>query len=324
MSIKRGESILKVRDLKTYYPIHGVKKRYVHAVDSVSFDLNSQETLGLVGESGCGKSTLARSIMRIEEIHDGNIVFQGADITHMSKRELRTIRKDMQIIFQDPYSSLNPRMCIGDIVEEPLLVHGVSSATKRREMAKKMIERVGLSPDYVYRRYPHEFSGGQRQRICIARSLILMPSLLICDEAVSALDVSIQSQILNLLIQLQKEMKLTYIFISHAMNVIRHISHRVGVMYLGKIVELADTDELFNAPSHPYTIALLSAIPAPDPSDRERDHIPLEGELPSPQNPPTGCRFHTRCPYVMEKCKTEDPSFSEIKPGHFCACHLRQ
>ena len=292
------QPLLQVKNLKTYFPIKGgIGRRpsYVHAVDGVSLDVFEKETLGLVGESGCGKTTLARSIIRIENVTSGQINFMGKDITNASRKELREIRKNMQIIFQDPYSSLDPRMTVGKIIEEPLIVHGVSDPDERYRRVVRMLDLVGLR-EYVYKRYIHEFSGGQRQRISIARSLILMPKLVLCDEAVSALDVSIQSQILNLLNDLQKELNLTYIFISHAMNVIRHVSNRVGVMYLGKIVELAPTHELFENPLHPYTKALLSAVPVPDPH-RERNSIILEGDLPSPKNPPEGCRFHTRCPF---------------------------
>ncbi len=317
------QPLLQVRDLKTYFPINngiGRKPSYVHAVDGVSLDVYPKETLGLVGESGCGKSTLARSIIRIEKVTDGSIEFLGQDITHASRKELRDVRKHMQIIFQDPYSSLDPRMSVGKIIEEPLLINGVSDPKERRRRVVDMLEKVGLS-EYVYDRYIHEFSGGQRQRISIARSLILMPKLVLCDEAVSALDVSVQSQILNLLNALQKELDLTYIFISHAMNVIRHVSKRVGVMYLGKIVELSPTQELFENPLHPYTKALLSAVPVPDPN-RERERFVLEGDLPSPKDPPKGCRFHTRCPCKQDCCCQTEPEFREVLPGHFVACHL--
>lgn len=314
--------LLQLKDLKTYFQINngiGKSPSYVHAVDGVSLDVFEKETLGLVGESGCGKSTLARSIIRIEDVTDGQIVFMGRDITHASRREMQGIRKDMQIIFQDPYSSLDPRMTVGRIIEEPLVVNGVTDPQERRTRVLDMLDRVGLR-EYVYSRYIHEFSGGQRQRISIARSLILMPKLVLCDEAVSALDVSIQSQILNLLNDLQKELDLTYIFISHAMNVIRHVSRRVGVMYLGQIVELAPTKELFENPLHPYTKALLSAVPVPDPG-KKRNSIVLSGDLPSPKDPPKGCRFHTRCPYQMECCGETAPEYREISPDHFVACH---
>ena len=320
------EPLLESRDLKTYFPFQSGfgkdKKGFVHAVDGVSLDVYEKETLGLVGESGCGKSTLARSIIRIENVTEGSIRFMGQDITHLNRDQLRPIRRNMQIIFQDPYSSLDPRMPIGKIVEEPMLVNGVTDPEERRQRAIDMLARVGLR-EYVYDRYAHEFSGGQRQRISIARSLILMPKLVLCDEAVSALDVSIQSQILNLLNDLQKDLDLTYIFISHAMNVIRHVSKRVGVMYLGKIVELAPTRELFETPLHPYTQALLSAIPVPDPG-KAKNRIVLEGDLPSPKNPPKGCRFHTRCPYSKEICSQEEPEYREVSPGHFTACHFCQ
>lgn len=317
------KALLTVKDLKTYFPISngiGRKNSYVHAVDGITLDVFEKETLGLVGESGCGKSTFAKSVIRIEDVTDGKIVFMGCDITHATTKELRAVRRNMQIIFQDPYSSLDPRMTVGKIVEEPLVINGVTDPEERRARVLSMLEKVGLR-DYVYSRYIHEFSGGQRQRISIARSLILMPKLVICDEAVSALDVSIQSQILNLLNDLQKDLNLTYIFISHAMNVIRHVSDRVGVMYLGQIVELAETRELFENPIHPYTKALLSAVPVPDPR-RERNSIVLEGDLPSPKNPPNGCRFHTRCPHSMDCCCVETPEYREISSGHYVACHL--
>lgn len=317
------QPLLQVKNLKTYFPIKGgIGRRpsYVHAVDGVSLDVFEKETLGLVGESGCGKTTLARSIIRIENVTSGQINFMGKDITNASRKELREIRENMQIIFQDPYSSLDPRMTVGKIIEEPLIVHGVSDPDERYRRVVRMLDLVGLR-EYVYKRYIHEFSGGQRQRISIARSLILMPKLVLCDEAVSALDVSIQSQILNLLNDLQKELNLTYIFISHAMNVIRHVSNRVGVMYLGKIVELAPTHELFENPLHPYTKALLSAVPVPDPH-RERNSIILEGDLPSPKNPPEGCRFHTRCPFYKADCCQGEPEYREVSPEHFVACHL--
>lgn len=317
--------LLEIQNLKTYFPFSSGfgkgKKGVVHAVDDVSLSIYPKETLGLVGESGCGKSTLARSVMRIENVTAGSIAFMGQDITHLAGTQLRSIRKNMQIIFQDPYSSLDPRMPVGKIVEEPMLVNGVRDPAERRRRAVEMLERVGLR-EYVYHRYAHEFSGGQRQRISIARALILMPKLILCDEAVSALDVSIQSQILNLLNDLQQELDLTYIFISHAMNVIRHVSKRVGVMYLGKIVELAPTKELFEHPLHPYTKALLSAIPVPDPR-QVQNRIVLEGDLPSPKNPPAGCRFHTRCPFCQARCMKEEPVYQEVSPGHFAACHFR-
>ncbi len=318
------QPLLEIRDLRTYFPYNqgfgSRKKGAVHAVDGVSLDVFPKETLGLVGESGCGKSTLVRSIIRIEQITSGTIHFMGEDITALDKKRLQPIRRNMQLIFQDPYSSLDPRMPVGRIVEEPLLVNGVTDPEERRQRAVDMLARVGLR-EYVYNRYAHEFSGGQRQRISIARSLILMPKLVLCDEAVSALDVSIQSQILNLLNDLQEELDLTYVFISHAMNVIRHVSRRVGVMYLGRIVELAPTGELFNHPLHPYTKALLSAIPVPDPR-RTTNRLVLEGELPSPKDPPKGCRFHTRCPLCQDRCRQEDPAYREVSPGHFAACHF--
>ncbi|MGB9767805.1 ABC transporter ATP-binding protein [Dictyoglomus turgidum] len=322
------EIIIEVKNLKKYFPIKRgiVLSKHVgdvKAVDDVSFYIRKGETLGLVGESGCGKSTVARTIIRLLEPTDGQIIFDGIDITKLPSRDLRKIRKDMQIIFQDPYSSLNPRMTVSEIIGEPLKVHGIVKNSKEKERrVQELLDLVGLAP-YHATRYPHEFSGGQRQRIGIARALALNPKFIVADEPTSALDVSIRSQIINLMQDLQKEFKLTYLFISHDLAVIRHICDRIAVMYLGKIVEIANNDDLYNSPLHPYTQALLSAIPIPDPEMAEkRKKIVLTGDVPSPVNPPLGCRFHPRCPNVMDICSKEEPKLKEIKPGHFVACHL--
>uniref|UniRef100_A0A7C3MJ21 Dipeptide ABC transporter ATP-binding protein n=1 Tax=Dictyoglomus thermophilum TaxID=14 RepID=A0A7C3MJ21_DICTH len=320
--------ILEVRNLKKYFPIKSgiVFSKHVgdvKAVDGLSFYIRRGETLGLVGESGCGKSTVARTIIRLLDPTDGEIIFDGVDISKLPHSALRRIRKDMQIIFQDPYSSLNPRMTISEIIGEPLQVHKIVSSSKEREKrVQELLELVGLAP-YHATRYPHEFSGGQRQRIGIARALALNPKFIVADEPTSALDVSIRSQIINLLQDLQKEFKLTYLFISHDLAVIRHICDRIAVMYLGKIVELSENDDLYTSPLHPYTQALLSAIPIPDPElEEKRKKIVLTGDIPSPLNPPTGCRFHTRCPSVMDVCSKVEPELKEVKPNHFVACHL--
>lgn len=318
------ETLLRARNLKKYFPVSGGiisrVKGYVKAVDDVSFDIYRGETLGIVGESGCGKSTTGRVLLKLLEATEGQIEFEGKDITHLKEKQMTELRRDMQIIFQDPFSSLNPRMNVGDIIGRVLKIHGMDSAADREKRVQELLEVVGLSP-YHIRRYPHEFSGGQRQRIGIARALALNPKLIVCDEPVSALDVSIQSQVVNLLEKLQKELNLTYLFISHGLNVVRHISNRVGVMYLGKMVELAETNEIFDAPKHPYTMALLSANPIPDPRMR-KEKIILQGDVPSPMNPPKGCRFHTRCPYAEAVCKEVEPDFREISPRHYVACHL--
>jgi peptide/nickel transport system ATP-binding protein/oligopeptide transport system ATP-binding protein len=318
-----GSDLVVVRDLKKYFPVRsGLLQRVtaqVKAVDGVGFAIEHGECLGLVGESGCGKTTVGRSILRLVEPTAGSVLFDGDDVTRASTRALKALRRDMQIIFQDPYASLDPRVPIGESVGEGLLIHGVRDAAERHAMVLDMLRKVGLE-EYHVRRYPHEFSGGQRQRIGIARALALRPKFVICDEPVSALDVSIQSQVLNLLHDLQQEFGLTYLFIAHNLSVVEHISDRVAVMYLGKMAELAVRDELFRNPLHPYTQALMSAIPIPDPT-LKRERIVISGDVPSPLNPPSGCRFHTRCPVVMDHCHVEEPAFQDVGAGHFVACH---
>ena len=320
-----SEPLLKVRNLKKYFPIRkGLFSKVVgtvKAVDGVSFDLMPNETLGVVGESGCGKTTVGRTILRLIEPSGGTAEFQGKQIFDLNKAEMQVTRRDLQIIFQDPYSSLNPRMTIGSIIGDALEFHGLAKGDEKFEMAKDLLERVGLQRSYV-NRYPHEFSGGQRQRIGIARAVALRPKLIVCDEAVSALDVSVQAQVINLLQDLQEEYGLAYIFIAHDLAVVRHISDRIAVMYLGRIVELSDRDELFARPLHPYTQALLSAIPVPRPG-RKNKRVVLQGEVPSPINPPPGCHFHTRCPLAEDRCKTgAPPPLIEVVSGHQVACHL--
>ncbi|MCO1600397.1 ABC transporter ATP-binding protein [Desulfosporosinus nitroreducens] len=322
---KTTETLLKVENLKKYFPVKkGIAvQRYVgdlKAVDGVSFEIRRGETLGLVGESGCGKSTIGRVILRLLEPSKGKVIFEGKVLNELSHEEMRKMRSQMQMIFQDSYASLNPRMRVGDIIAEPILIQGVSNRAEREKRVCKILDVVGLSP-YHGARYPHEFSGGQRQRIGIARALALNPKLIICDEPVSALDLSIQAQLINLLEDLQKEYHLTYLFIAHDLSVVKHISNRVAVMYLGKIAELANSEELYKNPQHPYTIALLSAIPVPDPTVK-KDRIILKGDVPSPVNPPSGCRFHTRCPKVQTICKEQDPNFRDIGNDHFVACHF--
>jgi oligopeptide/dipeptide ABC transporter ATP-binding protein len=311
------ETLVSVRGLVKHFPVEG-SDDVVRAVDGVTFQIFAGETLGLVGESGCGKSTVGRCLLRLIEPTAGHVNFQGRDILSLDKKELRQIRREMQIIFQDPYASLNPRMKIGDIVAEPLVIHNQGSKSDRRERVAQLLRRVGLDPDYM-NRYAHEFSGGQRQRIGVARTLALNPKLIVADEPVSALDVSVQAQVVNLLQELQQEFRLTYLFISHGLAVVEHISTRVAVMYLGRIVEIAPAAELYSQPLHPYTQALLSAIPIPDPRQK-RKRIILQGDVPTPINPPSGCRFRTRCPIAIEDCAHIDPELREVTPGHAVAC----
>jgi oligopeptide/dipeptide ABC transporter ATP-binding protein len=318
------EPVLEIANLKKHFPIKkGFLRRtvgHVHAVDGVTLTIGKGETLGLVGESGCGKSTVGRVILRLIEPTDGAIVVGGQNIGELSKRELKPYRREMQIIFQDPYSSLNPRMTVGDIVGEPLSTHGIASGKRKEELVAKLFDRVGLTRAQMAN-YPHQFSGGQRQRIGIARALALNPKLIICDEPVSALDVSIQAQVINLLMDLQRDLGLSYLFISHNLSVVEHISQRIAVMYLGRIVEYADKETIFTRPAHPYTEALLSAVPVPDPKIK-RKKIVLQGDVPSPVKPPSGCHFHTRCPYVFDRCKVELPVLRDFAPGQKAACHL--
>ena len=312
-----SRELLEVRNLVKHFPVEN-SDDVVQAVDDVSFEILAGETLGLVGESGCGKSTVGRCLLRLHEPTAGAVLFEGQNIIEASHRDMQRLRREMQIIFQDPYASLNPRLSILSIVSEPLKIHGIGNKTERRERVADLLRKVGLDPDYM-NRYPHEFSGGQRQRIGIARALALNPKLIICDEPVSALDVSVQAQVVNLLQDLQAEFGLTYLFISHGLAVVEHISNRVAVMYLGKIVEIAESKELYELPLHPYTQALLSAIPLPDPKQK-RERIVLTGDVPTPINPPSGCRFRTRCPLAIEDCAKVVPELREMRPGHFAAC----
>jgi len=313
----QNQNLVQVRNLVKHFPVEGSRDVW-RAVDGVSFDIKQGETLGLVGESGCGKSTAGRCLLRLIEPTGGDIQFEGRDVRAMGKRELRELRREMQIVFQDPSASLNPRMKIGDIIAEPLLIHGIGNKDERRERVAGLLARVGLDADYM-KRYSHEFSGGQLQRIGVARALALNPKLIVADEPVSALDVSVQAQVVNLLQDLQAEFGLTYLFISHGLAVVEHISTRVAVMYLGRIVEIADAKELYLNPLHPYTVALLSAIPVPDPK-LKRDRIILKGDVPTSRNPPSGCRFRTRCPIAIDECARIDPELREVSPGHSAAC----
>ncbi|HQQ40262.1 MAG TPA: dipeptide ABC transporter ATP-binding protein [Clostridia bacterium] len=318
------DNILVVKDLKKYYPItdsiFGKAKAFVKAVDGVSFEIERGTTMGLVGESGCGKTTVGRTILRLHDVTDGTVLFDGEDLAKVSKEHLRRMRPKMQMIFQDPYSSLSPRMPVGEIIGEAVREHNIVPKSQYRSYILKVMRDCGLQPQYFYR-YPHEFSGGQRQRICIARAVALNPELIICDEPVSALDVSIQAQIINLMMDLQREFGFTYLFISHDLSVVQHISKTIWVMYLGSMVEMGDKERIFDNPMHPYTKALLSAVPMPDPSYK-MNRIILKGDIPSPANPPSGCKFRTRCQQCMDICSEKTPVFKEYEPGHKVACHL--
>lgn len=322
--VKENEYLLEVEHLKKYFPLNtnvlGNPDSYLRAVDDVSFKVRRGTTVGIVGESGCGKTTMGRTIMRLYDVTSGKVIFDGIDLATLSASQMRHLRPKLQMIFQDPYSSLSPRMPVGEIIGEAVKVHGIVPKSEYKDYILHVMDECGL-PSHYFERYPHEFSGGQRQRICIARSLALKPSLIICDEPVSALDVSIQAQIINLLKELQEKQNLTYIFISHDLSVVKHISDEVGVMYLGSMVEYAMTDSIFDAPLHPYTQALLSAVPIPDP-DVKMNHKILTGDIPSPANPPSGCKFHTRCEFCTDICKEKIPELREVAPGHFVACHL--
>ncbi|MDL1862054.1 dipeptide ABC transporter ATP-binding protein [Betaproteobacteria bacterium PRO7] len=321
-----SDVLLEVRDLVKHYPtqqgLFGSGGAKVRAVDGVSFSIASGETLGLVGESGCGKSTTGKLILRLQDPTRGTILWRGRDISRLSQGEMRPVRRELQAVFQDPYSSLNPRMRAADIVAEPIRNYDALPQAQMRERVAGLFERVGLRPDQMVK-YPFEFSGGQRQRLGIARALSVRPKLIVCDEPVSALDVSVQAQVINLLMDLQQEFRLSYLFVAHDLAVVEHISHRVAVMYLGKVVEIAPKKAIFTRPQHPYTEALLEAVPVPDPTARRKRRV-LGGDVPSPIKPPSGCRFHTRCPYVEERCKLEEPPLREVVPGQLVACHLRQ
>ncbi|MCM3291853.1 ABC transporter ATP-binding protein [Paenibacillus sp. MER 180] len=319
------EILLDVRGLKKYFPasksLLGRPQKVLKAVDDVSFQIHKGETFGLVGESGCGKSTTGRSIVRLYDVTDGEVLFDGQNIATMNEKQLKPFRKRMQTIFQDPYSSLNPGMNVTQLISEPMAIHGVVNRKDQRNMVLSLLEKVGLKPEHA-ERYPHEFSGGQRQRISIARALSVRPEFILCDEPISALDVSVQAQVVNMLEDLQEEYGLTYLFIAHDLSMVRHISDRIGVMYLGKLVEVAPSDELYNHPAHPYTQALLSAIPVPDPKQAGSAISMLQGDLPSPLADMQGCKFASRCPFATERCRQEEPKWREISSGHYAACHL--
>ncbi len=326
-----GKNLISLQDLKVYYDVGGggllskitggsYERRIVKAVDGITFDIEEGETLGLVGESGCGKSTLGKAILRLTKITGGKAIFKGKDITALSKSEMREQRKNLQMIFQDPYASLNPRMTVGNIIGEPIRTFGLANGGSVGNKVRELMETVGLSSRFI-KRYPHEFSGGQRQRIGIARALAVDPEFIVADEPISALDVSIQAQIMNLMNDLQKEKNLTYLFISHDLRAVRHVADRIAVMYLGEIVELGKANDVYNAPLHPYSKALISAVPVPDPEiEANRERVILTGDVPSPINPPSGCHFHTRCSFATEECKTTEPKLVEIKPSHFSSC----
>ena len=321
-----SNKLIEVNNLKKYFPVRRSsiigKNKYLKAVDGVSFYIKEGETFGLVGESGCGKSTTGRSIIRLFDVTEGEILYKGKDIAKLNERELKPYRRKIQVIFQDPYASLNPSLTVEDLISEPLNVYNIGDKKERKEKVLKLLEKVGLGKEHIYR-YPHEFSGGQRQRIGIARALSIDPEFVLCDEPISALDVSIQAQVVNMLEDLQKEMGLTYLFIAHDLSMVRHLSHRIGVMYLGKLVEIGSSDEIYDHTAHPYTKALLSSVLVPDPKKAIKKTIKaLEGDVPSPLNPPEGCKFVTRCKYAMKKCHELEPVLQEIGPGHTVACHL--
>ncbi|AIG26075.1 stage 0 sporulation protein KE [Brevibacillus laterosporus LMG 15441] len=318
-AMSNDDTLVEVRNLKKYFKIG---ENTLKAVNDVSFTIKRGETLGIVGESGCGKSTAGRTMLRLYDPTEGQVIFEGKDLAKLSPAEMKAMRRNIQMIFQDPYASLNPRMTVGDIIGEALDIHGLASGSKRKERIQELLSLVSLNPEHM-NRFPHEFSGGQRQRIGIARALAVEPKFIVCDEPISALDVSVQAQVVNLLEQLQEKMGLTYMFIAHDLSMVKYISDRVGVMYLGKMVELADSEKLYEKPLHPYTQALLSAIPIPDPEiERTRERIVLQGDVPSPMNPPSGCHFRTRCPKAMPECAAKEPAWKEIESGHFVACHL--